>query len=639
MPLVLAGILALYLPGLGNLPLYDDQYLVEGPLFSLYEGLRLRERWLSYASFVWVRDLFGDGWWKQRAVNIAIHGAVVVALWLFWREIVAAVAPSSHDPAPAGLARSPALGLAVAVFALNPVAVYAVAYLIQRSILLATLFTLLALWLVARAGARRKPWLLAGALAAYALAVLSKEHAVLAPLAALPAYILVARPARRTLVLVGAAAAVMIAAAAALLWYRYGEIIGKPFDEFSRVYLAQLARLDPTAPARAWPLSVINQAWLFFEYGVRWFIPYSGWMSINLRPAFPTSYASFPQVLGVFGYLGVLAGGAWLLLRYRDWRALVGLSLLLPAILFATEFVTVWVQDPFVLYRSYLWAIGIPGLVFVAAHGAPGRALVAVGVALAAMYLWQGLDRIASLATPHVAWSDAIEKLPRDPRAVGRWFPYLNRGADAVERDDLKAALRDFEISASLGDMGMGSFNMGAVLALGGRHEQALAAFSLAERQGYDLYNLPFQRGLSLLALGRHAQAYEQFQATARFDPPSPTRELLWLHTGRLALQLGRPQEARAPLLRLAEAQPKNREARYLLAMSRIATGEAQLALQDLDALVAEDPRGPVFYARALAHHALKRKGEALADIDRALAADPGNATLAQWQARIRAMP
>jgi hypothetical protein len=99
---------------------------------------------------------------------------------------------------------------------------------------------------------------------------------------------------------------------------------------------------------------VLNQSWLFFHYGVRWFLPVAEWMSINLRPPFPVTWG-FPHVLGIVGYLAVLAGGAFLLLRHRDWRAIVGLALLLPALLFGTEFTTVWVQDPFVLYRSYLW--------------------------------------------------------------------------------------------------------------------------------------------------------------------------------------------------------------------------------------------------------------------------------------------
>lgn len=640
LPIVLAGLMAIYLPSLANLPVFDDQYLTDGALFSLYQSSGLRERWLSYSSFVWIRDLCGDGWWKQRLVNVAIHAAVVVALWRFYAALLPSIEPGAEAaPDATPYARSPALGLAIGVFALNPVAVYAVAYLIQRSILLATLFTLLALTCVTHAAAGRGLLWLAGALAAYALAVLSKEHAILAPLAAVPLYIVVARPSRKRLAILGGVGAASILAAAALLSFRYGEILGKPFDEFSRVYLAQLARLDADALRRAWPLSIMNQAWLFFEYAFRWAVPWSGLMSINLRPPFPVRFLSFPQLLGIAGYLAVLGGGAWLMLRHRDWRALVGLCLLLPALLFATEFVTVWVQDPFVLYRSYLWAIGLPGLVFVLAHGAPPRLLLAIGVSLAAIFAWQGWDRVHSMSTPERAWTDAIAKLPNDPRAVGRWFPYLNRGADYVERDQLKDAMRDFEISAALGDQGMGTFNMGAVLASAGRHAQALAAFDLAQRQGYDLYNLPFQRGLSLLALGRHAEALKQFEDTRRFDPPSPTRELLWLGLGKSALQARRPGDAVEPLEKLVAAQPRNTEARYLLALAWIARGEAPRALAALDALVAEDPKGPVFYARALAHHALKRKAEALADIDRAIAADPRNPTLAQWRARIQAMP
>jgi hypothetical protein len=84
---------------------------------------------LAYGSFTWVRDLFGDGWWKQRAVNLAIHAGTVGVLWAFWREILRHV-----EPTPGEYQRSPALGIAVGLFALNPVAVYAVAYLVQRSI-------------------------------------------------------------------------------------------------------------------------------------------------------------------------------------------------------------------------------------------------------------------------------------------------------------------------------------------------------------------------------------------------------------------------------------------------------------------------------------------------------------------------
>ncbi|HXS54466.1 MAG TPA: hypothetical protein VN782_18150, partial [Usitatibacter sp.] len=133
LPVVAAALLVVYLPGLGNALVYDDSYLTSG-LFSDYGRLLpLHVRELSYGSFVWLQALFGEGWWKQRLFNLAIHVAVVGALWALYRELLRHVV-AGHDEAPdTPRGRSSALALGVGFFALNPVAVYAVAYLIQRS--------------------------------------------------------------------------------------------------------------------------------------------------------------------------------------------------------------------------------------------------------------------------------------------------------------------------------------------------------------------------------------------------------------------------------------------------------------------------------------------------------------------------
>jgi tetratricopeptide (TPR) repeat protein len=638
LPIVLAAALIVFLPSLGNQLLFDDEYLANGRLFADYASvLDVRPRMLSYGSFVWIRDVFGGGWWKQRLVNVAIHLGVVLALWAFYREILRHIQPPEDRAAP--YAQSPALGMAIGFFALNPVSVYAVAYLIQRSILLATLFVVLALWLFALAVGRHKPWLLIAALACYLLGVMAKEYAILAPLAAVPVYILVARPSMGRLAALGVAGASLAGAAAFALSYRYGEIIGKPFDEYSHVYLAQLSALDPNATRNAFALSIENQAWLFFHYGFRWFLPVSEWMSVNLRPPFPITPLSFPHVLGIGGYLATVAGGFFLLIRHRDWRALLGLSLLLPALLFATEFVTVWVQDPFVLYRSYLWAIGVPGIVFIALHGTSVRALTTIGLIAGALLVWQALDRVASLATPVSAWTDAIAKLPNDPRSVGRWFPYVNRGAAFVEASQFNLAMQDFEAAAGLGDMGIGLVNRGSLFAANGEHLKALASFEHAERNGYSGYNLPFQRGLSLLALGQPADAYRQFELTRSMNPPSPTRELLLLNLGRTAMQLGRADDAIRSLQQLVAVEPGTRDGRYFLAMAQVMKGEHAGARETLDGLAREETSTRVHYARALANYGLKRKAEALADIQEAIRRGGETPHLREWRAKIEAMP
>ena len=646
LPIVGLALLVVYLPGLDNALVYDDAYLVQS-LFADYSSLLpVRERMAAYGSFVWVQALFGEGWWKQRLVNLMLHMGVVISLWALYREILRHIdAPAadtwgasspSNPPAPY---RSPALGLAIGFFALNPVAVYGVGYLIQRSIVMATLFTVLALWLFAR-GLRRGEWYLhALAVACYVLAVLSKEHAILAPLAAVPLYILVQRPGARRLAVLAASGGVLVAIAAGVLYQRYGHIIGKPFDEYSHLYLDQLSRLDPDARRNAFGLSILNQAWLFFRYGLDWVLPYSGWMSISLRPPFPVSWLTFPQVLGVVGYAGVLATGFVLLLRYRDSRALLGLSLLFPALLFATEFATVWVQDPFSLYRSYLWAIGIPGLVFCAVYGASTRALLVVGALAGTLLAWQAADRVHSMATPERAWTDAIRKLSDDPRAVGRWFPYLNRGGAYAEQNLLTLALRDFEASATLGDQGMGWVNAGSILSAQGRHAEALAAFDRAEKDGYALFHLPLQRGLALLGLGRVEEGFRQMEATLARSPTSPTREIALLHVGRAGIQIGKRAEAARALEQLVALDPRHKEGRYLLGMASVMSGNPARAREVLDPLVKEEPSARVHFARALANYALRRKAEALDDIEsaRRLGADTPN--LREWEAKIRTLP
>lgn len=634
--LAAAALLLIYLPGLRNALIFDDTYLTDS-LFGDYASiLKPHPRILSYGSFVWVQALLGEGWWKQRLVNLALHLATVVALWGLYREVLRHIAAPAGEAGAVPYADSPALPFAVGFFALNPVAVYAVAYLIQRSILMATLFVVLGLWLLARGLAARRPWMLGTAVACYVLAVAAKENAILAPLAALPLYIVVARPGRLRLVAVAAADLLLVALMALALWSRYGQIIGKPFDEYSFVYLAQLGR---DAQAHAFGLSVLNEAWLFFRYGFDWMIPWSGWMSINLRPPFPVSFLAFPQMLGAAGYVALVAAGFWAVLRCRDWRALLGLSILFAALLYPTEFSTVWVQDPFVLYRSYLWAIGIPGLVFLAVHGPSARALLVTGALVGALLVWQSVDRVLSLENPETAWTDAIAKLPNDPRSVGRWFPYLNRGAYYADNDSFELALRDFEASAALGDRGMGAFNMGAILSAKGRQQQALAAFDRAEADGYALYNLPFQRGLALLAMNRPEEALRQFEKTRALDPPSPTREITLLQIGRAAIQLGRREEAVAALEALIRSEPANREGRYLLGMAYIMSGRPADALTILDKLLMESGDARTYYARALANYGLKRKAQALADIENAIRVGPGNANLLAWRAKILAMP
>jgi len=638
--LVLLALSVIYLPGLGNPLVFDDGALTDGRIFGAYGSLlQWQPRLLSYGSFVWIQSVFGESWLVQRAFNLLIHIGVTLALWAFYREILKSIANSDDDSSSMAYHQSPALGLAIGFFALNPVSVYAVAYLIQRSILLATLFVVLGLWLFARGLQRGGMGTFLAALVCYVLAVMSKEHAIMAPLAVLPVYILVARPSFSRLLLIGGVGAVLVGSVAAVLALKYGEIIGTPFDTFSRIFLAQLAALGPDVERNAYPLSIINQTWSFFKYGLHWLMPYAGWMSIDLRPPFPVSLLTFPQVLGVVGYLAVLVVGFSLIIRYRDWRALLGVSVLLPALLFVTEFATVWVQDPFVLYRSYLWAIGVPGLVFFLFHDVSNRYLWPLGLGLAALFVWQGVDRVHSLSSPERVWSDAIAKLPDDERAVGRWFPYLNRGDAYLDQERLNDAFNDFRVSSTLGDRGMGMFNMGSLYFMAGRYTEALEAYEKAQQQGYDFPGIRYQRGAALHATGRKAEALAEFEIALTENPVVPSREAVLALRGRVKMEMGQVDAAVVDLEAALKLDPRHVKARTDLGMALVIKRDFERSYAIFNQLIAEFPDEQVFYGRALANHGLRRKTDALTDIENAIRRSPENSMLTEWRSRIRAMP
>lgn len=273
--------------------MFDDvSSLQNGSLFKAYGSLLdIKQRMVSYGSFIWVEHLAGPGFWKQRLVNVALHLAAVAALYALLRSLFALTRfPDDIESQPHFVAsRTAALQVGTALFALHPVAVYAVGYLIQRSILMATLFALLACLAWVRAlTARRWPWY-GLAVLCYALAVLSKEHAVMTAALAIPLYIYVRRPGWKSIAAVAGSALLLLAVAAAVLLNFYGSLVGQLFDAQSRAFAQQLDALRPGVSQHMYPLSIMNQAALFFGYGLRWLVPYLGWLSIDLRPAFPWS--------------------------------------------------------------------------------------------------------------------------------------------------------------------------------------------------------------------------------------------------------------------------------------------------------------------------------------------------------------
>jgi tetratricopeptide (TPR) repeat protein len=110
-------------------------------------------------------------------------------------------------------------------------------------------------------------------------------------------------------------------------------------------------------------------------------------------------------------------------------------------ILFLVEFSTVRFQEPFVLYRSYLWGPGVLIALAAALSAVPWRAALPASALAAAVLFFQAHDRLVTFSSPLLLWEDAYLKLPAKPvpwgsrtlYMVGREYVYGGKADKAVE--------------------------------------------------------------------------------------------------------------------------------------------------------------------------------------------------------------
>ena len=170
---------ALYWPWLRNPVFFDDDIFFNRNYLNqiFIQGFSFTTRWLPYFITAWVDLLFDDKIFAQRILSLVLHLITAYALYALIKQISDRAAPHPNND------RS-AIAAAL-LFVLHPLTVYAAGYLIQRTIVMATLFGLLCLnTYIDGLITRRKGYFVFSTLF-YFLSAYSKEHALLMPAAAL----------------------------------------------------------------------------------------------------------------------------------------------------------------------------------------------------------------------------------------------------------------------------------------------------------------------------------------------------------------------------------------------------------------------------------------------------------------------
>jgi hypothetical protein len=527
---LLAVVAVLYGPWVHSPKIFDDitLYTPRGLAHAAtvpFDGL---PRTFPYFTLALLEVLLPDGVLPNRLSGIVLHGLTALALYCVGVRLFSMFAPIETDDRARRV--TVAAGALALLFAVHPVAVYGAGYLAQRTIVLATLFSLLSiLWLLKALGPDSRRGSIVIAALFYWAAVFSKEHAItLAPAAVLALLVLTWRPApagrASDIHAVLAAPAgrlvaylALCAPAAVLVFHARHAVVGTTYEPFVASTLAQLRDIPIMGlPQGAWLLSALVQSATFFEYVRAWLWPHPGLMSIDLRVDFVQWWSSGRLLLAA-PLFGTVAVGALVALRARSasWRV-AALSVAMLVGLYVPEFLSVRFQEPFVLYRSYLWG---PWILLVPAvfllHLRVRTACVVVGL-VAAGLLGGATNRLASMSSERAVWEDAAAKLP-STSVPGAARVYYNRGLSRARAQELDLAQTDFQraLEADPDDY-HGHFGLGLLSARRGEHAAAIALLDRAQAIRPDHPAVKMERAAVLVKLGRVDEAADVYRQLAQ---------------------------------------------------------------------------------------------------------------------------
>lgn len=515
--LLLSAVCIVYLPFLGNPFFFDDLNFFSTGAIQSYaaKNFDMSLRWLPYASLGRLYSVFSDEFPHiYHLFSLLLHLINTILLFHLLRQLMGSVSQKTDESS--NDTRGAWFG--ALVFALHPVAVYAVGYAIQVSILMATMFALLMQMAYLRGlVSGQKHWFVLAVLT-YFLACFSKEHSVLMPaiLGAMGLLVTTDNRVRRRVIVLTWLAFIAIAV---LVTLRAKGVLGNPYEAMAAQMFQQQGLVAGTPIFTLHLLSAVTQAGLFFKYLLLWILPDPSLMSIDMRETFLISVGAWQAWIGGIAFLLYGAFGIRLLLRGGK-SGLVGFALLYPWLLFWVEMVGIRVQEPFVLYRSYLWMPGMMLLIPLLLMKFPERKTMFAMIGVVMVLVPLSWGRLWVFADNYRLWNEAASLLKNDQEA-GADRIFYNRGQAEMAEKKWEKAASDFErakdISPQLEPV---RYILGVAYTNSGRFADALVQYDAAIAIKPDDGRIYFSKGMTLKFLHRDKEAMQQMEYSCKLGNP-----------------------------------------------------------------------------------------------------------------------
>jgi hypothetical protein len=497
---------ALYVPFLHNAIVFDDHNLFTN--LSVYDHAANPFN-LAPRNFPYFTLGFTEVIWKDitahRVVSLLIHLLNTLVLFRLIGKLLEQIG-DIHSRKSLLLAFIGAL-----FFAIHPVSVYGAGYLVQRTILFATLFSLLSLWFYWRSLSRNHVTDAITAALFYALAVYSKEHAIMLPAAAVLLTLLHKNVWREHRMKAAAYLTLCLPPSIFVVLAVKG-VIGSSYEPDSAKFVSAIHVADSVSTQ--WLVSAVTQAGLFFEYLRIWLLPDVNWMSADIRVNFSVDWTTEWIFIKSVSFIAFAIVGAFFLQR-RGRLGLIGWGMLCVWLLFATELASIRFQEPFVLYRSYLWAPAIV-LVLTSILSRLGMGtLVSTALVLTPILFVLSQDRLSSLESDLSLWIDAEKKL-FDKLAPGSDRIYYNRGTQFLKAKRYSEAIADFSESLKRSPQIFQSYQQRGIAHFSTHNfPNALADFdsaiALNQTQGLSYYG----KAMTLEKMGNQEEAITNYKISS----------------------------------------------------------------------------------------------------------------------------
>jgi tetratricopeptide (TPR) repeat protein len=269
-------------------------------------------------------------------------------------------------------------------------------------------------------------------------------------------------------------------------------------------------------------------------------------MSIDVRVDFFQTWSTGWAILKVSAFVGFGVIGM-VLLRRGGRIGMAGFGMLFTWVLFLAEFSTARFQEPFVLYRSYLWAPGLLIALAATLSAFPIRAAIAASILAIPVLLYQAHDRLVTFSSSFLLWEDAVAKLPEKPVPWGSRTLYMMAREYAYGGQPQKAIEIAEKCMAQYPDTVHCHYSRGVIHLLQGQYELALRHLARAVELQPDSGIAHHRLGLVLERLGRTQEAKAEYGRASDLGFKGADFEIKRLESSTAGLGSGKGRLDRAP--------------------------------------------------------------------------------------------